>query len=292
MRQFLKTNTWDFAQIESLKIDKLTQRFAFGRMYLGSICSTFCNMLGSFDNLRYLELNKVDVRAGFVNAIENKFNSKGSGLLNKLEGLCLHSENPFIVRVYDALLSHTSEQLLSLHFDRNISAPVNGFKNLRELSIVNASESGIYNVIQTAKNLERVYLEFDDRAVPCDELEKALVELLSQPTLESISIEMAKSSYELVETVTNALQKIKFVKRKKFRGSFIINHDFIFVKKYFAIFQTVGDDLADDYVIRGMCLLNNVQKGEVVCWMLKNAVCKLNGYMARWLYPPASLAKS
>jgi len=300
MRLFLATNSWDFGRIEMLKLQRYAIEWRPGaddvaRCY----ADTFCDILSRFRNLRFLQLQGMDV---LTNSIIDRFGSKlldqsfVDTVFAKLEGFCLYETDIMKALFYDKLLFLTSDRLLSLHVDAPIAAPPKGFENLREICIYNANYSKIQCIIQSAKRLERVHLEFlanyiESASADSFRLEEVLVALWGGPFINSISIKMDRD----IQIVKRALRRTPFAKRPQMRGKLYIKDEIEDAIEWLDIMSNILRDCAEDYIFKFRCVLTQNMVGRVSTFGCKvgdilrltrtNNECALNGYRQQWLYP-------
>merc|ERR1712228_306486 len=267
METFLTSNCIDFECIQILKV----HLYAMHR-------GPFSHLLNFFQNIKFLELN-INPSNQMLNIFDDyKFKD---GILNHLEGLCLYGSSIVNTRFYDHLLHHYSHKLLSLHIDAVIESPKHGFSKLEELCIGDANSDKIKNILKTAKTLKRIHLYFRHDMIKNDDaLEDILVELLSQVSLEFISIKIDGD----ISKMNNVFEKIRFQKRKRLKIKFYAkswNCEEHQIKYYKAKIKSCG---ADDWMLIFL-FPNSKKQKRVNRTFINNKKCKINGYKEKWLYP-------
>lgn len=156
--------------------------------------------------------------------------------------------------------------------------------------------SKISCIVQSAKKLERIHLEFIANHVQNSsedgiKLEDELVTLWSTPSLESISIKMDRD----IGVVKRALKRTVFVPREKMRGKLYIKDEIEDAYEYLEILTNQLKESTEDYILKFRCVLTQNMEGKVTTFGCKvgdilrltrtNGSCKLNGYREQWLYP-------
>ena len=301
-KQFLNTKTFDFDKIHKLdvkfmsywppnllpnQVNKFTpQKYA----------DNLCEVLTKFQNLKFLKVASEHFLNPDWRELQSKLDEQLGDHFGKLDGICLFGSDP---EFSDILLHHICDKLVSLHIDKNINSPINGFNKLQELCIFNADYNKIYNVIKTAKTLKRVSVQFNANDINSlnkqnkQMLEDVLVDLLNQSTLEFISINIDED----IEVVRNAIKQINMTERDRMRVKMSIMHEIDFALEYYSVFHKKLNENCKDFVFEFQCVLTDDMMGKITTFDFKpgdvfslivtNNGCKLNGFKERWIYPCA-----
>ena len=301
LRPLLNSKMFHFDKIRKLRLANHYCSAIAEEPDIQNYVKDFCDMLLKFSNIDFLQLRRMNmycsVRGGHNILITHFENDRViKNVLQKLEGLCLRDTDEIICNL---LLHHKSDQLTSLHIDKNIAAPIKGLSKLQEVCIFNTDYNKIHNVTKTAKNLKRVLLRFNANDINGlnqhfkKALENVLADLLNQHTLEFIGIGIDKD----IEIVRNALGRMDMTQRDALKIHFDIYERTGNIKEYYDILRKNLSMNCHDYVLRFDCVLTEDMKDNVtlkdnvdcadnvrIRVIDTNADCKFNGYMEKWTY--------
>ena len=244
------------------------------------------NMLLKFENIEYLTLNKICY--GISSALNQLIITKKSEwntVLTNIKAFCFYGYNRDL---YNLLLQHRSDQLLSLHIDDGVQSS-KGFANLQELCIYQPTEQTLKNITNTATKLRRLHLEFFKNDFDGDN--STLIALLNQASLEYISIEITND----VEKLMNIIKNIDFVKRKRLKLRIYFKKKDEHSHEYFVSLREKLKHSADHYMLIFQCvltagMLNFVGSCKVTAapeWIFwqSNDYSTFHKYHEKWLYP-------
>ena len=328
LRQFLSTTSWNFGQITTLKLDqyRILHRGAHSipqQLY----AEVFCQLLTRFPNVEFLDLGQMnivtlsklhcdppcaDVESAFI-AYWNVRDSTlqmfaelmgrdqwRQNVLTKLRGFCCYGHGQFLTQFHDLLLSWKSTSLQSLHFQGQIAEQKNGFINLTELCIYDATYLKIHHIMNGVQKLERIHLQFFASHVPSSmtvKLEEQLVRICNDKSIHGISLRMD----EHIPAVLNALKRIECANKGYMRISIYIKGECQEALEYFVStknqLKAGGRRKAPQWVLKFRCALtsgmweraehyglNLNKEGRILRITSRNKHCTLNGFSTRWLY--------
>eukprot|EP01084_Bolivina_argentea_P125113 221701_1 len=275
LNTFLNKQYINFNNINQLMI---SDYYPVSEANLDDYVNTFYDLLYNSPNLHFLQLKHIPfaLYPNTVIKLQHLLENPISNIvLNDIKAFSFYGQHHADLGLYNLLLQYFSDKLVSFHIDTVITAPVNGFGNLEELCVYNATYDKVNNIIWTANRLKRIYLHIMDDSVEDGKLNDILKRLFSQKRLESIKIVIGNK----INRILDAFDMSEFEKRDEFR--FEIVTDCRFVVSDLVAFVMKIKGFAAQYIVKWTQLKRNTSNETVV----KNTNCTLNGYHMKWLYP-------